>query len=47
MRAELPALEWIAGDLRVDARRIHDELGWRPVGPALPDDIARGSYRAA
>jgi nucleoside-diphosphate-sugar epimerase len=30
MRSELPALEWIAGDLRVDAPRIRDELGWRP-----------------
>jgi nucleoside-diphosphate-sugar epimerase len=44
MRSELPALEWIAGDLRVDAPRIRDELGWRPGGPSLVDELARGSY---
>jgi nucleoside-diphosphate-sugar epimerase len=44
MRTELPALEWITGDLRVDAPRLRDELGWRPAGPSLTDDLARGSY---
>ena len=47
MRAELPALEWIAGgDLRVDAPRIREELRWRPVAPSIADDLARGSYGA-
>jgi hypothetical protein len=45
MRAELPALEWIAGgELRVDAPRMREELRWRPAGPSIADDVARGSY---
>jgi nucleoside-diphosphate-sugar epimerase len=43
--SELPALGWIAGDLAVSATRANSELGWRPTGPSLPEDLAHGSYR--
>ncbi|GAA3755729.1 SDR family oxidoreductase [Streptomyces tremellae] len=30
---------------RVDARRVREELGWRPRGPELVPEIVEGSYR--
>lgn len=41
---ELPALQWIAGDLVVDAPRLRDQLGWHPTGLSLPEDLRGGSY---
>jgi nucleoside-diphosphate-sugar epimerase len=37
--------EWLMADVRVDARRVREVLGWSPVGPDLVDDIETGSYR--
>jgi len=35
----------LASNSRVDSSLAREELGWTPVGPALLDDLVRGSYR--
>ncbi|MBM9468543.1 NAD-dependent epimerase/dehydratase family protein [Nakamurella leprariae] len=35
----------LASNSRVDSAPAREELGWQPTGPALLDDLVRGSYR--
>jgi nucleoside-diphosphate-sugar epimerase len=41
---ELPAAQWIAGDVPVAASRAREELGWTASGPTLIDELAHGEY---
>jgi nucleoside-diphosphate-sugar epimerase len=41
---ELPAAQWIAGDVPVAATRAREELGWTASGPTLIDELAHGEY---
>jgi nucleoside-diphosphate-sugar epimerase len=41
---ELPTAQWITGDVAVDAVRVRRDLGWRPHGPTLLEEIESGSY---
>lgn len=55
MTAEQAAAEWGEGpsqdtmgsNSRVRARRAREELGWRPAGPSLMEEIERGCYAPA
>jgi nucleoside-diphosphate-sugar epimerase len=41
---ELPAAQWIAGDVPVAASRAREELAWTAFGPTLIDELAHGEY---
>ncbi len=42
--SELPAAQWIAGDVPATASRAREELGWSASGPTLTDELAYGEY---
>lgn len=35
----------LSSNSRVDSTKAHDELGWKPQGPSIIDELSTGSYR--
>ncbi|MBU2667162.1 NAD-dependent epimerase/dehydratase family protein [Actinoplanes bogorensis] len=42
-----PMAALLQSSARVSSRKAQETFGWSPTGPALPDDVRSGSYRAA